>query len=210
MAEKPVLYGFDGSTYVRAVRTVMHAKGIGYEQVPVNVLEGEPRRPEHLKRHPFGKVPVLDIDGMRLLETAAINQYLDETREGPSFTPRDPKNRARMRMAIGLIDSFGYAALLGSAGYHLFPEFLGNPSEEQHRATVEQAEKLLRLLMEKKGNDPWLAGGELSLADVHLGPIVFYVSLTPEKEKLIKGATAEWWQRIGGLESFKATEPNLG
>ena len=210
MAEKPVLYGFDGSTYVRAVRTLMQAKGMAYDQVQVNVLEGEPRQAEHLKRHPFGKVPVLDIDGMRLLETAAINQYIDETRPGPSFTPREPKERARMRMAIGLIDSFGYSALLGSAGYHLFPDFLGNPSEAQHRETVEQAEKLLRLLMEKKGNDPWLAAGGLTLADIHLGPIMFYVSLTPEKERLIKGATAEWWQRISGVESFKATEPDLG
>ena len=210
MADKPVLYGFDGSTYVRSVRMVMHAKGIDYEQVPVNVLEGEPHGPEHLKRHPFGKVPVLDIDGMRLLETHAINSYLDETRDGPSFTPRDAKDRARMRMAIGLFDSFGYAALVGAAGFHLFPELAGNPTEEQHRDAIGRSRKLLDLLMEKKGNDPWLAGGELSLADIHVAPLMFYVSLTPDKDELIKGAVSEWWQRIQGVESFKATEPDLG
>ena len=55
-----VLYGFDGSTYVRTVRMLLAEKGAHYEQVPVNVLKGEPRQPEHVARHPFGKVPVLD------------------------------------------------------------------------------------------------------------------------------------------------------
>ena len=72
MSDTVTLYGFDGSTYVRTLRVVLAKKGIAYDQVPVNVLTGEQRSPEHLARHPFGKVPVLDIDGMRLRETDAI------------------------------------------------------------------------------------------------------------------------------------------
>ena len=53
-----VLYGFDGSTYVRTVRKLLAEKGARYEQVPVNVLKGEPRQPEHMARHPkSGPVP---------------------------------------------------------------------------------------------------------------------------------------------------------
>jgi hypothetical protein len=36
-----VLYGLDGSTYVRTVRMLLAEKGAHYEQVPVNVLKGE-------------------------------------------------------------------------------------------------------------------------------------------------------------------------
>ena len=54
------LYGFDGSTYVRTVRMLLAEKGAQYDQVPVHVLKGEPRQPEHLARHPFGKVPVVE------------------------------------------------------------------------------------------------------------------------------------------------------
>jgi Glutathione S-transferase len=61
------LYGFDGSTYVRTVRMLLAEKGAQYDQVPVHVLKGEPRQPEHLARHPFGKVPVVDHDGFRIL-----------------------------------------------------------------------------------------------------------------------------------------------
>ena len=93
--------------------------------------------PEHLERHPFGKVPVVDVDGFRLLETSAITRYLDDILEGPSFVPDDAKDRARMDMAIGLIDSYGYDALVGVAGYHLFPDFIGNPDA----AFLEQSER---------------------------------------------------------------------
>lgn len=210
MSDKPTLYGFDGSTYVRTVRALMAEKGIAYDQVPVNVLAGEPRQPEHLARHPFGKVPVLDIDGMRLLETQAICRYLDETRPGPSLTPSDPKDRARMTMACCLVDAYGYDALVGAAGYHLFPDFIGNPSADQHAATVDQARLFLDLVMEKKGDDPWLAGQAMSLADLHLGPIMFYLGLTPEKDRLMTGPVAEWWERLQGVESFARTEPDLG
>jgi glutathione S-transferase len=58
-----VLYGFAGSKYVRTIRMLLAEKGVQYEQVPVNVLRGEPRQPEQMARHPFGKVPVLDHDG---------------------------------------------------------------------------------------------------------------------------------------------------
>ena len=107
MAVKPILYGFDGSTYVRTVRMVLMEKGVEYEQVPVNVLAGEPRQPEHLARHPFGKVPVLDIDGVRIRETDAICRYLDETLSGPSSVADTPKDRARMNEAISHINSYG-------------------------------------------------------------------------------------------------------
>ena len=46
MADKPVLHGFDGSTYVRTARMVLHDNEIDYGQMPVNVLEGEPRQDE--------------------------------------------------------------------------------------------------------------------------------------------------------------------
>ena len=76
---KMVLWGFDGSTYVRTVKMLLAEKGVTqFEQMPLNVLKGEPKMREHLQRHPFGKVPVLDHDGMRLLETSAIVRYLNE------------------------------------------------------------------------------------------------------------------------------------
>ncbi len=211
MSGKPILYGFDGSTYVRTVRMLFADKGADYDQVPVNVLAGEPRQPEHLARHPFGKVPVVDIDGMRLRETSAICRYVDETMDGPSLTPDDPKNRARMMQVIGLIDSYGYDALIGAAGYHLFPDFIGGQNDEAHRKSLTDSKTLLRLLMEIKGESKWLAGDKPTLADYFLAPIIFYNALTPDKDEILSvPGVSEWWQSINEVDSFKNTEPDLG
>ena len=211
MSDKPILYGFDGSTYVRTVRMILTEKGADYEQVPVNVLAGETRQPEHLARHPFGKVPVMDIDGMRIRETDAICRYLDETLAGPSFVAETAKDRARMNEAICLINSYGYNALVGVAGYHLFPDLIGGANDEARAASLVESEKLLALLMEIKSDDPWLAGPKPSLADFLLGPILFYVSLTPDAERVLAvPGVADWWARLNDVESFRATEPDLG
>ena len=99
------LWGFDGSTYVRTVKMVLAEKGVTeFKQVPLNVLKGEPKTPEHRERHPFGKVPVLDHDGMRILETTAIARYLNDVLPGKSLIPSTPKDRARMDMVIGLVE----------------------------------------------------------------------------------------------------------
>jgi glutathione S-transferase len=40
-----------------------------------------------MARHPFGKVPVLDHEGFRIIEADAVVPYLGEVLPGPSFTP---------------------------------------------------------------------------------------------------------------------------
>ena len=206
------LYGFDGSTYVRTVKMLLAEKHFSdFEQVPLNVLAGEPRQPEHLARHPFGKVPVVEHDGLRLLETSAIVRYLDGVLPGPSLIPADAVDRARMDMAIGLIDSYGYGALVGGvAAYHLFPDFVGGRNEAMRQKGLDDGRKLLGLLMRTRGGSDFLAGG-LSLADLYLAPILFYVALTPDAPALLEvDGVGDWWRRTQALESFRATQPDLG
>jgi len=203
-----VLYGFDGSTYVRTVKMLLEEKGCqDFRQVQVNVLAGEPHSPEHLERHPFGKVPVLDWDGTRILETSAITRFLNEKLPGKSLVPATPEDRARMDMALGLIDSYGYPALIGVAGYHLFPDFIGGKNEQARQKGIETGRTLLETLIRSRGHSPFLAG-DLSLADLYLAPILFYVSLTPDKDQVFDvPGLADWWTRIAALPSFQRTEP---
>jgi glutathione S-transferase len=205
------LYGFDGSTYVRTVRMLLAEKGAQYEQVPVHVLKGEPRQPEHLARHPFGKVPVLDHDGFRVIETSAIAPYLDEVLPGPSFTPDNPRDRARMRMAMGVIDSYGYGALVSVAGYHLFPDFIGGRNDEARRQGIATSRLVLGELMKLRGDDPFMAGARPSIGDFYLAPICSYVALTPDANEVFGvNGFAPWWERIQAMPSYKATAPQLG
>jgi glutathione S-transferase len=207
-----ILWGFDGSTYVRTVKMVLAEKGATqFKQVQLNVLKGEPKTPEHLGRHPFGKVPVLDHDGMRILETTAIARYLNDVLPGKSLIPPTAKDRARMDMIISAIDSYGYGALVGGvAAYHLFPDFVGGKNDAMRKSGLENGRKMIELAMKTKGASPFIAG-DLSLADLYLAPIIFYVSLTPDKDALFTvPGFADWWTRAQALQSYKDTQPNLG
>jgi glutathione S-transferase len=203
------LWGFSGSTYVRTVKMLLAEKNFtDFEQVPLNVLQGEPRQPEHLERHPFGKVPVIAHDGMTILETAAITRYLNDVLPGKSLVPAAPKDRARMDMVIGLIDSYGYGALLGGvAAYHLFPDFVGGQNEAARRDGIEQGRKVLSYAMKTKGASPFIAG-DLSLADFYLAPIAAYVSLTPDAGTVFDvPGFGDYWEAVQALPSFQATQP---
>ena len=211
MSDKPVLYGFDGSTYVRTVRALLDAKGIDYDQVPVNVLAGEPREPAHLARHPFGKVPVMDIDGVRIRETDAICRYLEDTHPNPAVIPASAKDRARMNEAISLINAYGYGAMISVAAYHLFPDFVGGKNEESRKQGLADTETLLRLLMGLKGDDTFIAGNTASVADYLLAPICFYLSLTSDGDQVLAvPGMSDWWAAINEDTHFKVTEPDLG
>nr|WP_321983687.1 glutathione S-transferase family protein [uncultured Lichenicoccus sp.] len=205
------LWGFDGSTYVRTVKMLLAEKGVeDFKQVPLNVLKGEPKQPEHLERHPFGKVPVLDHDGVRILETSAIVRYLNDVLPGPSLVPSTPKDRARMDMIIGLIDSYGYGSLVGVAAYHLFPDFVGGKDDAARQQGIGVGRKVIEAAMQTRGASAFIAG-ELSLADLYLAPIAFYVSLTPDRDRLFDvPGFSEWWTSIQALPAFRQTQPDLG
>lgn len=207
--DKPILYGFDGSTYVRTVRMLCAEKGVAYEQVPVNVLKGEPREPEHLARHPFGKVPVLEHAGLRILETNAIVHYIDEVFDGPAFVPASAGDRARMRTAIGMIDAYGYPSLVGRVcAYHLFPELFGGVDGAAREAGIRDGMLLLNHLMEMRGTDAFIAGDSPSFAELYLAPICAYLEETDDSATVFKIAGfASWWERVQALESFARTAP---
>jgi len=205
------LWGFDGSTYVRTVKMLLAEKGVtDFKQVPLNVLAGEPKSSEHRARPPFGKVPVLDYDGLRILETSAIVRYLDAVLPGRSLTPSSPADRARMDMIIGMIDSYGYGSLLGGvAAYHLFPEFVGGKNAAALETGIDDGRKLLAFTMQTRGASRFIVG-DLSLADLYLAPIAFYVSLTPERDAVFDvPGFAAWWSDIQKLPSYVATTPDL-
>ncbi|MBV9749194.1 MAG: hypothetical protein JO157_10295 [Acetobacteraceae bacterium] len=116
-----------------------------------------------------------------------------------------------MRMAMGIIDSYGYGALVGVAGFHLFPDFIGGPNETARRQAIGTSRLVLRELMMLRGGDAFIAGERPTLGDLYLAPICFYVALTPDAGEVFGvDGFARWWERMQAMPSFQATAPQLG
>jgi maleylacetoacetate isomerase len=97
------LHGYWRSTAAWRVRLALAAKGLAYEQVGVNLLNGDQRSPGHLALNLQGLVPVLEHDGLVLTQSLAIIEYLDEIFPDPPLLPADPAGRARARAAALIV-----------------------------------------------------------------------------------------------------------
>lgn len=90
------LFDYWRSTASYRVRIALGLAGLEWDSVPVNLVDGVQRSTEHLDRNPQGLVPVLEIDGLRLTQSLAIVEYLNETRE-LGLLPVDAGERAKVR-----------------------------------------------------------------------------------------------------------------
>ena len=92
-----VLFDYWRSSDSYRVRIALNLLAIPYRSVPIDLLAGEHKQPEHLARNPQGLAPALEIDGQMLTQSLAIIEYLSETRPGSSLLPSDPPGRQRVR-----------------------------------------------------------------------------------------------------------------
>lgn len=93
---KIVLYDYWRSSAAYRVRIGLNLLGLAYHSVPVDLVAGEQRGADNLERNPQGLVPTLEIDGLRLTQSLAILEYLDETR-GAGWLPQTAAARAQVR-----------------------------------------------------------------------------------------------------------------
>jgi glutathione S-transferase len=210
---KPVIYGTPFSTYVRTARMCLEHKPAEYELVDVNVLAGETRQPPHLSRNPFGTVPAFEHDGFKMYETSPIMRYVDQVFPGTSLTPADPRQRARMNQIISIVDYHGYnAIILKICMQRLFGPMTGGTTDEAIVTEGLPKSKLVLAEIERlMGGDKYLAGGQVSLADFYVLPVLFYLLKTPEGSLMGPHAgLRKWWDTMHGLTAVTRTEPKFG
>jgi len=79
------------------VRIALNLKGLAYEPAFVHLGRGEHRKPEYAAINPQALVPAFEEEGVRLVQSLAILEYLEERYPSPPLMPKDAAGRARVR-----------------------------------------------------------------------------------------------------------------
>jgi glutathione S-transferase len=187
-----IVYSIPGSPFGRAVLATLEEKGAPYRLAPVP-LDAR-RAPEHLARHPFGRVPVLEHDGFMLYETQAILRYLDRMLPDPALTPGEARAAARMDQVMNICDWYLFQGVANVIAFQRIvrPRVLGQaPDEAAIAGAMPKAHVVFDELARLLGSQRGFAGAAMTLADLLVAPQLDLLAATPE------------WQRL------TATSPNL-
>lgn len=210
---KPTVYGPAYSTYVRTVLITLKEKKVEYDLVHVDMLGGEHKQPAHLKRHPFGKVPAFEHNGMSFYEVNAIVHYIDDAFPGRKLEPNELERRTRSEQIISVVDSYAYPCLIGKILLpRLFADKMKGADETAIAAAIPEAELCLRALEDLMVNpDPFMVGREISHGDISVVPVLHYFMGMPEGPRtLAKTPKLEkWWNTIQGRPTIAATVPQM-
>jgi glutathione S-transferase len=196
------LYHAPFSVSSQSVRMTLAEKNLTWEDRLIDLLAGDQLKPAYLKINPRGEVPVLVHGEAVLAESAAINEYVDESFPGTSLVPSDPLKRHRMRCSVtrtqNLIHQAAgvltYAVLARpllqavpkealESMFELMPDprvkawrrsvlALGLQAPEVAVAIDQHRQFLAQLEQSLPTQHSWLAGDGISLADITALPYV--------------------------------------
>jgi glutathione S-transferase len=206
---RPIVYGPAGSTYVWSVRLALAEKGVAHELVDVPL--GAHREEPHLLRHPFAKVPALEHDGFALYETQAILRYIDEGFPVAPLQPTDLHEFSRMNQIIGIVDAYAWPSIAAGILFNrvLAPRF-GLPVDEAAiAAALPRARLCVSEISRLMGEQTYLTGDRVTLADLMVIPLFYFFGRVPEGEAPLSEYPniRPWMRRMEERQSFQVTKP---
>lgn len=104
---KAKLYGYWRSSASWRVRWGFSLKKIPYDYIPVNILKGENRSPEHIARSPLGALPVLEIaPDVFLSQSMSLLMWMEENfSSSPYLFGKDRSSRYKIIELCEIINS---------------------------------------------------------------------------------------------------------
>lgn len=141
-----------------------------------------------MERHPFGRIPAFTHGDFQLYETQAILRYVDAVFPGIALQPKAPRAAARMDQMIGIVDWYFFRDVGTTIIFNrvVAPAF-GMPTDEAAcAAAIPKAKICTHELDRLIGDNAYVAGGDLSLADLMLAPHLEYFAMSPEGITLLE------------------------
>jgi glutathione S-transferase len=157
------LYEFGPTRSIRA-RWTLQELGVAFESIPVNLVQGEHRRPAFLKINPAGRIPVL-VDGDKVVtESVAIVLYLGEKYPEKGFVPTVAEERAQVyRWLLFAATELEQPLWRISRNTSIYPEDQRQPTDA--RIASGEFKTMAAVLEAHMRGRQFVAGDRVSVAD---------------------------------------------
>ena len=180
-------------------RMVLHEKGLDFE---VHEVDLSNKSEEFLSVSPYGKVPVLRVNGTSLYESNIVNEYLEEVYDSPRLMPENPEERASVRSWMAFADDYFFPSV-----YRVRMGPQRGYSEDESQEAKEKLYDVLSRLEHQLQSREYLVG-EYTLADsAHAGNFHRLRDLAKSGEVPLHKYpnVMAWMERVEGRESYKAS-----
>jgi len=198
------LYHFPLSPFCRKVRLSLAEKRIEVELIETRYWE---KSPEFLRRNPAGKVPILNIDGKTLTESAPINEYLEEQYPTPSLMPGNADGRYEVRRLVSWFDDKFHNEVTANLVYERVNKKIsgqGYPDSARIKAGAKAIKYHLDYMGWLLDIRRWLAGDTMTLADfaaaAHLSALDYVSDVDWDRNANVR----EWYSKIKSRPAFRS------
>ena len=164
------LYSLDTPNGLK-IKLMLEECGCTYNFHKIDILKGDQFQPDFLKISPNNKIPALvDSDGpysepISLFESGAILIYLGEKYE--RLLPSAPRPRLETLQWL-MFQMGGIGPFLGQA--HHFRQFAPETIPYAIERYTKEATRLYQVMDTRLSQEPWLAAGEYTIADLACYP----------------------------------------
>ncbi|KAF8881328.1 glutathione S-transferase [Infundibulicybe gibba] len=196
------------------VAMVLTEKNVPFEFVPIDMNSGEHKTPEYRTRNPFGQLPYIDDDGFILYESRAICRYIamKYRDQGTALLPPadDAKAVALFEQAASVEVMTFNPPVYGAISEMFYKTFRGlTPDQAIYDEYIATLSTKLDVYDEILGKQRYLAGDEMTLADLFHLPGGFSLGCTGTDIMSQKPNVARWFNDISSRESWRALEDGV-
>jgi len=193
------IYGDAKSGNCYKVQLVCSVLDIDHEWIDVDILAGDTRTEEFLRKNPNGKIPLLEIEeGVALAESNAIINFLAA---GTPLYPSDPLSQARV-LQWQFFEQYSHEPYIAVARF--INKYLGLPEERKEEYASKQAggHKALQVMEQQLSITPYIAAQSITAADISL---FAYTHVAHEGGFELGGypAVQAWLDRVASQPGFK-------
>jgi len=199
-----VLYQHPISPYVRKVKLALLEKGLEFERRTLSPSDFDGS--ELGGMNPRREVPALVDDGMVIVDSTIICEYLEERYPEPRLYPSVPAERARARMLEDVADIEFEPAVWAVMEVQVFGRASGELAAKLLDAAESAIGRQLDRLERELAEAPYLTGDTFGIADIAFVPHVAGAAMFGVKAGPDRPRVSDWVKRVRARPSVQTEE----